>query len=80
MMVINYEGNGDWMEQFKIGDKVINMGLKGIIVDIRQADDISGQPLCYLVKYPLFTFKNPFKRKLWTFGFGMKKIKDDKNE
>ena len=49
----------------KIKDKVINNGLKGQIIGI------PGNPKLYLIKYPLFTFKNPFKRKLWTFGFDL---------
>lgn len=61
---------------FKINDKVINNGLKGKIIAIKEADNISGNPKLYLIKYPLFTFKNPFKRKLWTFGLDLKKAED----
>lgn len=62
------------MEKLKIGDKVRNIRLIGTIIDIKVIDDIPGNPKCYLIKYPLFTFKNPFKRKLWTFGFDLEKI------
>lgn len=58
----------------KKGDKVKNGSLKGVIVDIKNLDNVEGGPKAYLIKYPLFTFKNPFKRKLWTFGFDLKKI------
>lgn len=61
----------------KIKDRVINGRLKGQIIDIKEADDIPGNPKIYLIKYPLFTFKNPFKRKLWTFGFDLEKVKND---
>ena len=46
----------------------------GQIIDIKEADNIPGNPKLYLIKYPLFTFKNPFKRKLWTFGFDLEKV------
>ena len=62
------------MCELKIGDKVKNIRLIGTIVDIKIADNISGNPKLYLIKYPLFVFKNPFKRKLWTFGFELEKI------
>ena len=61
----------------KIKDRVINNGLKGQIIDIKEADNIPGNPKLYLIKYPLFTFKNPFKRKLWTFGFDVEKVESD---
>lgn len=61
---------------FKINDKVINNGLKGKIIAIKEADNIPGNPKLYLIKYTLFTFKNPFKRKLWTFGLDLKKVED----
>jgi len=61
----------------KIKDRVINNGLKGQIIDIKEADNIPGNPKLYLIKYPLFTFKNPFKRKLWTFGFDLEKVESD---
>ena len=62
----------------KIKDKVINNGLKGQIIDIKEADNIPGNPKLYLIKYPLFTFKkNPFKRKLWTFGFDLEQGSDE---
>ena len=57
----------------KIKDKVINNGLKGQIIDIKEADNIPGNPKLYLIKYPLFTFK----RKLWTFGFDLEKVESD---
>lgn len=60
----------------KIGDKVKNIRLIGTIVDIKVLDNIAGNPKVYLIKYPLFTFKNPFKRKLWTFGFELEKIEE----
>ena len=60
-----------------IKDRVINGRLKGQIIDIKEVDDIPGNPKVYLIKYPLFTFKNPFKRKLWTFGFDLKKVERD---
>lgn len=56
------------------GDKVKNGSLKGLIVDIKNLDNVEGNPKVYLIKYPLFTFKNPFIRKLWTFGFNLEKI------
>jgi hypothetical protein len=63
----------------KIKDRVINGSkLKGQIIDIKELNNISGHPKLYLIKYPLFTFKNPFKRKLWTFGFDLKKVDDNK--
>ena len=61
----------------KIKDRVINGRLKGQIIDIKEVDDIPGNPKVYLIKYPLFTFKNPFKRKLWTFGFDLEKVEND---
>lgn len=61
----------------KINDRVTNGRLKGKIIDIKEVDDIPGNPKVYLIKYPLFTFKNPFKRKLWTFGFDLKKVERD---
>ena len=61
----------------KIKDRVINGRLKGQIIDIKEIDDIPGNPKVYLIKYPLFTFKNPFKRKLWTFGFDLEKVEND---
>ena len=61
----------------KIKDRVINGGLKGQIIDIKEFDDIPGNPKVYLIKYPLFTFKNPFKRKLWTFGFNLEKVEEE---
>lgn len=63
-------------KKLKIGDKVKNINLIGKIIDIKITDNISGNPKIYLIKYPLFTFKNPFKRKLWTFGFDLEKIGD----
>ena len=63
----------------KIKDRVINDNkLKGQIIDIKELNNIHGHPKLYLIKYPLFTFKNPFKRKLWTFGFDSKKVDDNK--
>ena len=51
----------------KIKDIIINGSkLKGQIIDIKELNNIPGHPKLYLIKYPLFTFKNPFKRKLWT--------------
>lgn len=41
----------------KIKDKVINNGLKGQIIDIKEVDYLPGNPKLYLIKYPLFTFK-----------------------
>lgn len=61
----------------KIKDRVTNGGLKGKIIDIKEFDDIPGNPKVYLIKYPLFTFKNPFKRKLWTFGFNLEKVEEE---
>ncbi len=61
----------------KIKDRVINGRLKGQIIDIKELDDMPGNPKVYLIKYPLFTFKNPFKRKLWTFGFDLEKVEND---
>lgn len=61
----------------KINDRVTNGRLKGKIIDIKEFDDIPGNPKVYLIKYPLFTFKNPFKRKLWTFGFDLEKVESD---
>lgn len=58
----------------KIGDKVKNIRLIGTIVDIKTLDNVPGNPKAYLIKYPLFTFKNPFKRKLWTLGLNLEKI------
>ena len=62
--------------EFKIGDRVKNIWKKGVIVDIKVLDKIPGNPKAYLIKYPLFTFKNPFKRKLWTLGFELERIED----
>lgn len=62
------------MKELRVGDKVRNNGLIGTIIDIKFADNIDGNPKLFLIKYPLFTFKNPFKRKLWTFGFDLEKI------
>lgn len=63
----------------KIKDRVINGSkLKGQIIDIKELNNIPGHPKLYLIKYPLFTFKNPFKRKLWTFGSDLKKVDDNK--
>lgn len=61
----------------KIKDRVINGRLKGKIIDIKEFDDIPENPKVYLIKYPLFTFKNPFKRKLWTFGLALKKVEEE---
>lgn len=61
----------------KIKDRVTNGRLKGKIIDIKEFDDIPGNPKVYLIKYPLFTFKNPFKRKLWTFGLALKKVEEE---
>lgn len=61
----------------KINDRVTNGRLKGKIIDIKEFDDIPGNPKVYLIKYPLFTFKNPFKRKLWTFGLALKKVEEE---
>lgn len=60
----------------KIGDKVKNISLIGTIVDIKIKDTPSGLITCYLIKYPLFTFKNPFKRKLWTLGLDLEKVEE----
>lgn len=62
--------------ELKIGDRVKNIRLEGVIVDIKVLDKIPGNPKAYLIKYPLFTFKNPFRRKLWTFGFNLERIED----
>lgn len=67
-------------EELKVGDKVKNISLIGKIVDIKTSDNIPGNPKLYLVKYPLFTFKNPFKRKLWTFGHGLEKTGDSNGQ
>lgn len=61
----------------KIKDKVINNGLKGQIIDIKEVDYLPGNPKLYLIKYPLFTFKNPFRRKLWTFGLDLEKVGEE---
>ena len=61
----------------KIKDRVINGRLKGQIIDIKEVGDIPENPKVYLIKYPLFTLKNPFKRKLWTFDFDLEKVESD---
>ena len=61
----------------KIKDRVINGRLKGQIIDIKEVDDIPGNPKVYLIKYPLFTFRNQFKIKLCTFGFDLEKVESD---
>lgn len=62
----------------KIKDRVINGRLKGQIIDIKEVDDIPGKTkVYYLIKYPLFTFRNPFKRKQWTFVFDLEKVESD---
>ena len=63
-------------KEFKIGDKVKNIELIGTIVDIKTLDNIKGNPKVYLIKYPLFTFRNPFKRKLWTIGLDLEKVEE----
>lgn len=63
-------------DKLKIGDKVKNMDLVGKIIDIKIKDTPTGLITCYLIKYPLFTFKNPFRRKLWTLGLDLEKIED----
>lgn len=55
---------------FKIGDKVKNINHIGTIVDIKEFNGC----VKYLIKYPIFTFKNPFKRKLWTSGLNLEVI------
>lgn len=63
-------------DKLKIGDKVKNMDLIGKIIDIKIKDTPTGLITCYFIKYPLFTFKNPFRRKLWTLGLDLEKIED----
>ena len=61
----------------KIGDKVKNINYIGTIVDIKIKDTPTGLIPLYLIKYPLFTFRNPFKRKLWTLGLCLEKVDND---
>lgn len=64
-------------EEFKVGDKVKNITRIGKIVEIKELHYGKNTHKVYLIEYSLFEFRNPFKRKKWTYGLSLEKVENE---